>query len=237
MFGVNQREHESRYAYAQEWLIAIKMMWSEPELFDFDGQYIKLKRVQAMPKPYGGSRPIIMNAGASPTGQGFAIRNCDALFLSTAKDTFDDTAQQVQAVKQQARQQSREIDLYTVGVVSCRKTTKEAKEYYRYCTFEHADWAAVDNIMMLKGQTRDTMAPDEFERLRRHTAHGLSGLPVIGDPDTVAGELARLSAAGVTGIALSMTNYTNELPFFCAEVLPRLERMGLREKNPYQPDK
>jgi dimethylsulfone monooxygenase len=228
MFGVTQRDHESRYAYAQEWLDAIKMMWSRTEEFDFDGQYIKLKKVQARPKPYGGTRPIIMNAGASPTGQAFAIRNCDALFLSTKKDTFDDTARQVQAAKDAARQQGRELGVYTVGVVSCRKTTKEAEEYYRYCTFENADWAAVDNIMALKNQTRETLGSEEFERLRRHTAHGLSGLPLIGDPDTVARGMAELSASGLAGIAISVTNYTDELPYFCDEVLPRLRRMGLR---------
>jgi FMNH2-dependent dimethyl sulfone monooxygenase len=28
-----------------------------------------------------------------------------------------------------------------------------------------------------------------------------------------------------------LINYLDELPFFCDEVLPRLERMGLREKR------
>ena len=39
------------------------------------GEYIKLRHVEARPKPYGGSRPVIMNAGASSTGQAFAVRN------------------------------------------------------------------------------------------------------------------------------------------------------------------
>ena len=229
MFGVTQREHESRYAYAQEWLDAIKRMWSEDETFDFDGQYIKLRQVEARPKPYGGTRPVIMNAGASPTGQAFAVRNCDALFLSTAKDTFDDTAEHVRRVKAQARQQGREIDVYTVGAMSCRATMQDAEAYYRHCTVDHADWSAVDNIMRIKNQTRETLGDQEFERLRHHTAHGLSGLPIIGDPDSVARDLAQLSAAGLAGIAMSVTNYNEELPFFCDEVLPRLERMGLRE--------
>jgi alkanesulfonate monooxygenase SsuD/methylene tetrahydromethanopterin reductase-like flavin-dependent oxidoreductase (luciferase family) len=231
MFGVTQREHDSRYAYAQEWLDAIKRMWSDPGTFDFDGQYIKLRHVEARPKPYGESRPVIMNAGASATGQAFAVRNCDALFLSTAKDTFDDTAQQVQLVKGQARQQGREIDVYTVGVVTCRPTMAQAEAYYRHYTIDNADWSAVDNIMRLKGQTPEALGQEEFERLRRHTAHGLSGLPIVGDPDHVAIELGRLSAAGLTGIAVSVTNYVDELPFLCDEVLPRLERMGLREKT------
>ena len=80
MFGVEQREHEQRYEYAQEWIDAIKMAWATKDDFDFDGQYIRLKSVRAKPKPYGGTRPLIMNAGASVSGQAFAIRNCDALF-------------------------------------------------------------------------------------------------------------------------------------------------------------
>jgi len=51
MFGVEQRNHESRYEYAQEWLDAIKRMWSEEEEFDFNGRFIKLKGVRAKPKP------------------------------------------------------------------------------------------------------------------------------------------------------------------------------------------
>jgi hypothetical protein len=35
----------------------------------------------------------------------------------------------------------------------------------------------------------------------------------------------------VRGIALSFVNYLDELPYFCAEVLPRLARLGLRAQN------
>ncbi|HEY4404523.1 MAG TPA: LLM class flavin-dependent oxidoreductase, partial [Xanthobacteraceae bacterium] len=54
-------------------------------------------------------------------------------------------------------------------------------------------------------------------------------LPIVGDPDFVAKQLADLSQAGLTGIGVSLVNYTDELPYFCDEVLPRLERMGVRE--------
>ena len=39
------------------------------------------------------------------------------------------------------------------------------------------------------------------------------------------------AAAGIRGIAFSMVNYLDELPFFRDEVLPRLQRMGVRAKN------
>jgi hypothetical protein len=44
--------------------------------------------------------------------------------------------------------------------------------------------------------------------------------------------LARISAAGFGGVGLAFVNYADELPFFRAEVLPRLERLGLRTPLP-----
>jgi dimethylsulfone monooxygenase len=41
--------------------------------------------------------------------------------------------------------------------------------------------------------------------------------------------MAQLAALGLKGIAVSFVNYLDELPFFCAEVLPRLARSGLRD--------
>ena len=66
------------------------------------------------------------------------------------------------------------------------------------------------------------------EERRYHQANGMGGIPVVGDPDCVAGELAQLAMAGAKGIALSLVNYVDELPLFCAEVLQRLTRIGLR---------
>jgi dimethylsulfone monooxygenase len=230
MFGATLRDHEARYAYAQEWLDIVKLAWSAREEFDFEGRFFSLKSVRAKPKPYGGTRPLIMNAGASPTGQAFAIRNCDALFSTISRGiSFEETVEHVAKVKAQARQHGREIDVYTVGVVTCRPTGQEAAEYHRHCILEHADWEAVDNILAMKNVTAQAHAPDQFRRLREHQANGMGGLPLVGDPDTVARGLAGLSAAGLTGIAVSFVNYLDELPYFCAEVLPRLARAGLRE--------
>jgi len=230
MFGATLRDHETRYKYAQEWLDVIKLAWSSEEDSNFAGDFFQLKGVRANPKPYGGSRPLIMNAGASPTGQAFAIRNCDALFSNVSRGiSFDETAQHVKDVRALARQAGREIDVYTVGVVTCRPTAGEAQDYWRHCIVDNADWWAVDSILAMKNVTAQNHGPEEFQRIRNHHANGMGGLPLIGDPDTVAREMAHLTAAGLTGIAVSFVNYLEELPYFCAEVLPRLARLGLRE--------
>ena len=228
MFGVTQRDHESRYEYAQEWIDAIKMMWGDEDDFDFNGRFIKLKAVRAKPKPYGGSRPLIMNAGASATGQAFAVRNCDALFRTVRRATVDDAQEQNRKARDLAAQSGRDIDLYTVGVITCRPTMAEAEAWYRHCIMENVDWAAVDRIMAKHGVSARTHPADEVKKIRDNYANGLGGFQIVGDPDYVARELAILSAAGFIGVSVSFINYIDELPYFCDEVLPRLERLGLR---------
>jgi dimethylsulfone monooxygenase len=230
MFGATLRDHEARYEYAQEWLDIVKLAWSPRDDFDFDGHFFKLKGVRAKPKPYGGTRPLLMNAGASATGQAFAIRNCDALFSNISRGiSFEQTVGHVSGVHALARQAGREIDVYTVGVVTCRPTAKEAQDYYRHAVVDNADWAAVDNILAMKNITPQTRSPEEFQRIRDHQANGMGGLPLVGDPDAVARDMARLAESGLRGIAVSFVNYLDELPYFCAEVLPRLARAGLRD--------
>jgi dimethylsulfone monooxygenase len=231
MFGVKQRDHETRYEFAQEWLDAVKLAWSPQEDFNFDGKFIKLSNIRARPKPYGGTRPLIMNAGASPTGRAFALRNCDAFFTQASRTSIEETAQRVRAVKTEAAGYGREIDVYAIGVVTCRPTQRDAEAYYRHAIVERADWSAVDLILAKKNISPQTVGETKFLEERTNYANGMGGIAVVGDPDRVARQLADLGKAGLRGLAISFVNYADELPYFLDEVIPRLERMGLREKR------
>ena len=231
MFGVQQREHDVRYEYAQEWIDIVKMAWGPREDFDFDGQYLKLKSIRAKPKPHGGTRPLIMNAGSSGPGQAFAMRNCDAYFTATAesRQSVEATKKMVEGIKGEARAIGREIEVFTVGQVTCRPTQKEAEDYYRYAIIEQADWGSVDGMLTIKNITPQTVGAQEFQKKREYFAsRAIGGYPFVGTPDRIAQEFADLSRGGVRGIAFSMVNYLDELPLFRDEVLPRLERMGVR---------
>jgi alkanesulfonate monooxygenase SsuD/methylene tetrahydromethanopterin reductase-like flavin-dependent oxidoreductase (luciferase family) len=236
MFGVQPGDHERRYAQGQEWIDALRRIWTEDD-FDFDGEIIHLHGVRAKPKPWNASRPMIMNAGSSPEGTAFAMRNCDAFFTTVRRPSheeapLDEAAHDVAAAKEQARAYGHEIGVFTVGVVTARATQREAEDYARYVD-ENTDWNAVDSIMEMKGL--NDRPPEIRERIRAGYARGMGGMPIIGSPDTVAAALARIAAAGFTGIGISFVNYTAELPFFRDEVLPRLERLGLRTPYPEAP--
>jgi len=81
MFGVQQREHDLRYAYGTDWLSIVMKLWTQSEPFDLQSEYFDVRGVVGEPKPYGGVRPMVMNAGASPVGREFGITNCDLLFI------------------------------------------------------------------------------------------------------------------------------------------------------------
>jgi alkanesulfonate monooxygenase SsuD/methylene tetrahydromethanopterin reductase-like flavin-dependent oxidoreductase (luciferase family) len=231
MFGVPQREAAERYPYGQEWIDVIKRIWSEERPFDYDGRFLHLKNVLGNPKPVGGSRPLLMNAGRSETGVAYAIRNCDALFTDTLKLSPDETTERVRSIKDAAHAQGRTVEVFTDALIVCRPNAAEAREYFEYTHVENVDWAAVETFLAKKNVRRDNTPPAEFEQRCRDYARGMSGKTVVGDPDTVAGELAGLARSGIRGMAMNFVNYLDELPYIREEVLPRLERLGLRTSS------
>jgi len=231
MFGVAQREHEMRYDFAQEWLDAVKSAWTETDDFDVEGRFLTLRKVRAFPKPFGATRPIIMNAGSSPTGQSFALRNCDAFFTATAgsRTSLEGNARRVNEIKSKARVFGRDIDVYTVGQVICRNSQREAEDYYQYAIIDNADWSAIERMLEMRNITPSSFSQDEYAAKRQYFAgNAIGGYPFVGTPDEVAQQLAGLSKAGLRGIAVSFVDYLGELPYFCDEVLPRLVRLGVR---------
>ena len=234
MFGVEQREHDVRYDYAQEWIDIVKAAWTRDGTFDFDGKFFHLKGGRAYPKPYGDARPLLMNAGSSDVGQAFALRNCDAFFVATAgsRKSLEGSAVKVNEVKTAAAALGRDIEVFTVGQVICRPTQKEADDYYQHAIIDNADWGAVDGMLANKSMTPQTMPIEEYEAKRRYfAANAIGGYPFVGTPDRIAEELTIISQAGVRGIGLSFVNYLDEVPYFCDEVLPRLVRQGVRVEH------
>ncbi len=233
MFGVEQREHDRRYGYAQEWIDIVTQAWARQDTFAFHGEFFDLEGVRAWPKPYGGTRPLMMNAGSSDIGQAFAVRNCDAFFVATvgSRTSLEGNARKVEEVRAAARQHGRNVEVFTVGQVICRPTQREAEDYYRHAIIDNADWGAIDGMLANKNMTPQTLPPEEYEAKRRYfAARAIGGYPFVGTPDHVAEELGFISKAGVRGIGLSFVNYLDELPYFCDEVLPRLARLGVRAK-------
>ena len=231
MFGVSKHEHDDRYAQGEEWWSIVKRIWAGDEPFDYAGAYYRLRGVEGSPRPFGDQEPLMMNAGSSPAGRRFAIRHSDMHFDGV--DTPEASIDRIAETKRLAHERGRDIQVWTpVGIV-CRPTQKDADAYVQYVV-DHADRGAIGHLAEM--HAHDARARTDPEGLRRRNGNSPIARRVlargaycaIGDPDTVVRELSRLRSAGLDGLALNFVEYLQELPYFAAEVLPRLERLGLR---------
>jgi FMNH2-dependent dimethyl sulfone monooxygenase len=167
-----------------------------------------------------------MNAGSSDAGRRFAARNCDVMFTVFLDE--DRARQSVKDIHALAAEYGREVQVFTSTHVVCRPTAKEAEEYYHHYAVENADEPAVDRLMELQGLHAQTYPPDVFATYRSRFAGGHGSYPIVGDPDHVAAEYAKIANVGFAGATLALVNYVENLPFFAEEVLPRLQRLGVR---------
>lgn len=219
-------DHDSRYRESQEWWDIIKRVWASDDVFDWDGDFWKLAHVEGAPSPVNGGVPVL-NAGSSGQGRDFAARNAN--FAFTVVGGPEDGAEIVQSITRDAlTRYAREMGVFTLSHVVCRATRKEAEEYLHYYVDENADWEAVDNLMRLQGMFAQSFTPEMLSVFRHRFAAGHGSCPLIGSPDDVADEIERFATAGFAGMTLAFVNYAAELPFFAQEVLPRLERKGIR---------
>jgi dimethylsulfone monooxygenase len=227
MFGMDlPSDHGTRYRMGQEWYEIMSRIWRGDAPFEYAGQHFKLGDVTGKPRPPAG-RPIpILNAASSPEGREFAVRNADTLF--TVLTELEKGRTDVSSFKTQARASGREIGVFTPTYVVCRPTRAEAEDYHRYYADECADHEAVEKLMALQGLHSRSFEPDAYQRFKIRFAGGSGVYPLIGTPDDIADELERISQAGFDGATLSFVNYVAELPLFISEVLPRLEKKGLR---------
>ena len=222
LFGVPMAEHEERYAYTEEWLTLVKRMWSEHKPFDFKGQFFDLKGVLSNPKPWGGEAPLLISAGSSPTGRKFARRHADCLFMLIV--SLDQLAEEIRKIREGSE---RHFGIYASGHLFCRKTRRETDEYYHYIVHEHGDWKAADFLDEMH-QHAGSIPEEARAGMRERFVSGTGTFMVKGDPDEVAQTYKRMSDAGLDGMATALVHFLDDLPILRDEVLPRMERLGIR---------
>jgi alkanesulfonate monooxygenase SsuD/methylene tetrahydromethanopterin reductase-like flavin-dependent oxidoreductase (luciferase family) len=179
-----------------------------------------------------------MSAGFSPKGRDFAAQTADLLFTSVSN--IERAPSIVQSVKDYASRYNRKIDVYSSCHLVCRPTRQEAEDFYRYYADDMADRNSIEYIVRQKAATA---APDPSQTVRPDTSPGVFGrkrgkiypgvfpgyYTVVGSPDDVAEELIEMSQAGLAGASICFIDYLQAMPYFIQEVLPRLERAGIRE--------
>jgi alkanesulfonate monooxygenase SsuD/methylene tetrahydromethanopterin reductase-like flavin-dependent oxidoreductase (luciferase family) len=227
MFGVEQRPHDDRYAVADEWVRFLQQIFAADEEFDFEGEFFRGRNVLSEPKPVQWPSPVVMNAGGSPSGRGFAAKHADVSFALLP--TKDAAAGSVSAVRKLAAEQGRELSVYVAGHVVCAATDAEAQAEHRRQVEEFGDMEAAANAIRLLIPNSQS-ADFDHESMRAAAVAGFFALPLVGSPETVAGQMLELAEAGVDGIALSWLDYEHGIAQYADTLLPVLREAGLRAR-------
>jgi alkanesulfonate monooxygenase SsuD/methylene tetrahydromethanopterin reductase-like flavin-dependent oxidoreductase (luciferase family) len=220
---------EDRYAQGLEWFEILRRIYTEPEPFDFDGAFFRLKGVSGKPLPVQRPRPVTLNAGFSPPGRDFAAQAADFLFTTFME--IDAGRMQITDMAQRAAATGREVGVFTTCHVVCRPTQAEAEDYYEHYAVTMADDAGADHYMRAKEKNSGSHDPEAYRLHRKRFVGGAGTYPLVGTPQHIAGEMLRMAEAGFAGTTVSFVNFRDELPYFIATVLPLLVEAGLRQPH------
>jgi dimethylsulfone monooxygenase len=229
MFGGPPMDHETAYAYAEEWLEIMRRLWTEEAEFDYTGQFFNLREAWSQPKPIQQPHPPIMQAGASPTGRRFAARYADLAFINAHQGAHDVYRADIANLRRMAREEfGRELQVWGHAYVVCRSTEREARDYLRYYVEEKGDWVAANNLTSAMGLPQH-VPPERLAAINYDFVAGWGGYPLVGTPEQVVAELITLVDVGFDGWMLSWVNVELELQQWIAEVMPLMEHAGLRQ--------
>jgi FMNH2-dependent dimethyl sulfone monooxygenase len=224
MFGTAQRPHDERYDVADEWLSLCKALWERDGEFDWSGRYFASPGAYAEPKPLQAPGPVLMSAGSSPSGQKFAAKHTDVIFVATA-DAASSGAMS-QTVKALARDDfDRTVSVFGQAFIVCDDDEDRAHAAYHHLVHERGDWKGVRNLLdMLVPNSAST----EWESLAGNLIGGYGAMPLVGTPDQVVDGLEELADAGLDGLTVSWPDYLAGIAQYRDVLLPRLVARGLR---------
>ncbi|WP_091424865.1 LLM class flavin-dependent oxidoreductase, partial [Arthrobacter sp. OV608] len=229
MFGLTQREHEARYAYADEWTTLLKRLWTGDAPADFSGEYIKAVDAFSDPHPLQDPYPVIMNAGTSGPGRDFAATHSDLIFASL--QDMATARRQIAEIKQQAlASHGREVRVFGRVHIVCRPTEQDARDYFRFVHRDSADVAAIEKLLAGVSANSDSfdVDPEEHAKTIERLAAGRGAMTIVGTPEQVVESLLELTNAGLDGVAISWVNYDEGLQQMEDEILPLMVQAGLR---------
>ncbi|GGW12864.1 dimethylsulfone monooxygenase SfnG [Streptomyces capoamus] len=223
-------EHDERYRRAEEFITALRRIWTEDHA-EFAGDFYRLRDFSLKPKPLAGPgrpHPEIFQGGNSTAARRMAGRVSDWYF-SNGKD-FDGVTEQLADVRASAAEAGRGAPKFGLnGFLIARDTESEARETLREIIAQ-ADTEAVEGFGTAVRQAGRSTADGKgmwqdstFEDLVQYNDGFRTGL--IGTPEQIAERIVAYKKLGVDLFLLGFLHYHEEVEYFGKRVLPLVREL------------
>lgn len=222
-------EHDERYVMAAEFVEVVKRLWTEHEPIDHDGRYYRVTGRIKAPRPVQ-RPPLLVSAGASPAGIGFAAAHCDLLVVA------GDTADKIRAADSRLEElldgngRTGMVSTSPFAIAIVRDGDGEAEEEYERLTRSINYAATTELVADIMG---DTSARQLFDGMSHQEAgvawgSGRGILKFMGTADQVAEQIVDLKKnTSISNVLINFPLWSVEEVLSFRPVLERLREAGI----------
>lgn len=223
-------EHDERYRRSEEFIAALKAIWTEDNV-ELAGDFYRIRDFSLKPKPLQSPHPEIFQGGNSGAARAMAARVSDWYFMNG--NTFEGVDAQIAEVGGLAAKEGRSIRFGLNGFLLARDTEAEAHAVLEEIIAK-ADREAVEgfgNAVKQAGQStgdkRGMWQDSEFSDLVQYNDGFRTGL--VGTPEQVANRIVAYKRRGVNLVLLGFLHYLEDVEHFGREVLPIVRALEIED--------
>ena len=225
-------EHDQRYARSEEFIRALKGVWTQDN-YSFNGKYYQFKDYTLSPKPVQKPHIEIFQGGSSRAARDMAARVSDWYF--TNGNTPAELKKQIDDIHAKAQQNGHQVKIGVNAFIIARDTEEEAKTVLQ----EIIDKANIQAVHAFGDATREAgaatledegnWAKSSFEDLVQYNDGFKTNL--IGTPRQIAERIVELKAVGVDLILSGFLHFIEEVEYFGAKVLPLVRELEAQQQS------
>ncbi|TDG02352.1 dimethyl sulfone monooxygenase SfnG [Paraburkholderia guartelaensis] len=226
-------EHDERYRRSNEFIRALKGIWTEDN-FTFKGDFYRFNNYTLSPKPVQKPHPEIFQGGSSRAARDNAASVSDWYF--TNGNTPENLKAQIDDIRAKAAQNNHQVRIGVNAFVIARDTEEEAKavldDIIRHAHVEavHAFGDAVKEAGKASPEGEGNWAKSTFEDLVQYNDGFRTNL--IGTPQQIAERIVELKSIGVDLVLTGFLHFIEEVEYFGKKVLPLVRELeAQREKQ------
>ncbi|OQR36173.1 dimethyl sulfone monooxygenase SfnG [Pseudomonas sp. T] len=219
-------EHDERYRRAEEFIRALKGIWTQDN-FSFHGDFYRFHDYNLKPRPLQRPHPEIFQGGSSRAARDMASRVSDWYF--TNGNSVEGIKAQVDDIREKAAANGHAVKIGVNAFVIARDTDEEARAVLAEI-IDKADPEAVNAFGHAAKQAgaaspegEGNWAKSSFEDLVQYNDGFKTNL--IGTPQQIAERIVALKAVGVDLVLTGFLHFQEEVRYFGEKVLPLVREL------------